>query len=100
MEKAKEEDLSTAADAFSSISIVSTLIFGFGISSFVALAGMAPELREGEHPPWDPVPFNHRLLVCVFAIAMVVTSGLSGFATIFMTLTYYYLKRLPNTDPR
>ena len=98
-EQAKGENLDTAAEAFSSISIVSTLVFGFGISSFVSLAGLAPD-PESVHPPWGPTPFTHRWLVCVFAIAMVVTSGLSGFATIFMTLTYYYLKRLRKGDPR
>ena len=38
--------------------------------------------------------------VAAFAILMVLTSGLSGFATIFMTLTYYYLKRLDSQDSR
>jgi len=41
-----------------------------------------------------------RPRVAAFAILMVITSGLSGFATIFMTLTYYYLKRLDSQDSR
>ena len=84
---AREEDFSSAADAFSSIAIISTLIFGFALSSFVALAGLAAEITA-------------RPRVAAFAILMVLTSGLSGFATIFMTLTYYYLKRLDSQDSR
>ena len=84
---AKEEDFSSAADAFSSIAIISMLVFGFAVSSFGGLAGL-------------PIEFNERLTVSVFACSVALTAVLSGYATIFMTLTYYYLKRLDAKDAR
>jgi len=67
------------ADAFSSMAVVSALVFGFAVSTLVALIA-----------EWDEFP----PLVCTACVLMAVVSALTAYSTVFMTLLYYFLKRI------
>ena len=86
-------DFSSAADAFSSIAIVSALMFGFALSSFVSLVGVDEKyLATDATLPIGTQQIGSestaKPMVAVWAIIMVVTAGLSGYATIFMTVRH------------
>ena len=75
----------TVADAIQSVALVSALVFGFAVSSFAAVM---TELTDR----------THHALIGWFCVCMSLVSMLSGYATVFLSLHFYQLKRFSKLD--
>jgi len=81
-----ENEAGNVAGAISSIAIVSALIFGASISTFAAVM-------------LDLNDFTDRPLIGTFCVVQAMVSVLSGYATVFLSLHYYFLLRLKSLEP-
>ena len=79
---ASEDLISHEADAISSIAVVSALVFGFATSTFVGVATLTNE--------WE----GDLVGIGTFSLCMAAVAALSGYATVYLSLQYYFLKRL------
>lgn len=77
-----------AAEAWIQLAFISALIFGFAVST-LAEVGLSEAPRCRANPGSPSCTF-----VSAFAVMIAAVSALTGYATIFMTLSFYYIKRL------
>ena len=77
----------TVADAISSIAVVSALVFGFAASTFVAV------MIDSPGNEW-----TEQKRIGGFCILMAIVSMMSGYATVYLSLQFYFLKRLNSME--
>ena len=77
----------TVADAISSIAVVSALVFGFAASTFVAV------MIDSPGNEWTELP-----RIGTFCLCMAVVATMSGYATVYLSLLFYFLKRLHSME--
>ena len=73
-----------SADAVGAFNLVATLVCGFAVTALIEV------IASGDLPEAGAARRNIEW----FCVLMALSAGLSGFATVFMTLEVYYLKRM------
>lgn len=80
-------DILEAADAFNAFTVVAALVCGFSVSCLIEAAC---EFKE---------ELISTVRIASFVVLMALAAALSGFATVFMTLEVYYIKRMAMSSP-